>query len=250
MAVKKKPSKESREVRVLKEQVARATRILFEMGLADFYGHASARIPGTNQILIKPSVSPLGSIRAKDILVVDMNNYQQGDMTDPLMREKGLPPGEVILHIAIYRKRPDVLGVVHTHQLLATTLGIAGKPIVPLHNQTSPFSPATALYDKPDMVSNERTAAEVADALGDRNGILLRGHGVVVVGRSVEEATVHAIYLERAAKIQIIANLIGSPVPLEDAYCKKFVEQIDSARVRDAFTYFESLLGSPIKGLG
>jgi len=247
--MKNKSGKKDREIRELKECVAKATRILFEMGLADFYGHASARIPGTEQILIKPSISPLGSIRPEDILIVDMNHYQQGDMTDPLMREKGLPPGEVILHIAIYRKRNDVLGVVHTHQLLATCFGIAGKPIVPLHNQTSPFSPATALYNKPDMISNETLASEVADALGDRNGILLRGHGVVVVGRSVEEATVNAIYLERAAKIQILANLIGTPVLLDDEYCKKFSKQIDSVRVRDAFVYFDSLLGSPIKGL-
>lgn len=245
----KKPTRDTREVLGLKGRVAKATRILFEMGLADFYGHASARLPGKNQILIKPSISPLGSIRAKDILLVDMDNYQQGDMTDPLMQERGLPPGEVILHIAIYRKRPDVFGVVHTHQILATAFGIAGKPIVPLHNQTSRFSPGTALYPKPDMVSNETVAAEVADTLGDLNGILLRGHGVVVVGRSVEEATVNAIYLERAAKIQILANLIGTPVPLDDAYCKKFSGQIDSIRVRDAFAYFESLLGSPIKGM-
>lgn len=243
------PIEQDQDIGKLKERVATATRILFEMGLADFYGHASARIPGTQQILIKPSISPLGTVRPEDILVVDMDHYQQGDMTDPLMQEKGLPPGEVILHIAIYQKRKDVLGVVHTHQLLATTFGIAGKPIVPLHNQTSPFSPATALYNKPDMISNETLASEVAEALGDRNGILLRGHGVVVVGRSVEEATVNAIYLERAAKIQILANLIGSPIPLDDEYCKKFAGQIDSVRVRDAFNYFESLLGSPIKGL-
>ncbi len=244
-----KTIKQDRKIHELRVQVAKATRILFEMGLADFYGHASARIPESDRILIKPSVTPLGSVRAKDILVVDMNNYQQGDMTDPLMRERGLPPGEVVLHIAIYRKRADVLGVVHTHQLLATCFGIAGKPIVPLHNQTSPFGPATALYNKPDMISNETLASEVAEALGDRNGILLRGHGVVVVGRSVEEATVNAIYLERAAKIQILANLIGSPIPLDDEYCKNFVRQIDSVRVRDAFAYFESLLGSPMKGL-
>jgi ribulose-5-phosphate 4-epimerase/fuculose-1-phosphate aldolase len=76
--------------------------------------------------------------------------------------------------------------------------------------------------------------AEVAGS-GDRNGILLRGHGVVVVGRSVEEATVNAIYLERAAKIQILARLIGSPVPLDEEYCKRFSKAIDSVRVRDAF---------------
>ena len=248
--MKNGPKERDQEIEGLKERVATATRILFEMGLADFYGHASARVPGSEQILIKPSITSLAAIRPEDILVVDMNRYQQGDMTDPLMREKGLPPGEVILHIAIYRKREDVLGVVHTHQLLATTFGIAGKPIVPLHNQTSAFSPATALYDKPDMISNETLASEVAETLGDRNGILLRGHGVVVVGRSVEEATVNAIYLERAAKMQILAQLIGSPVPLDEEYCKSFSKAIDSVRVRDAFAYFESLLGSPIKGLG
>jgi ribulose-5-phosphate 4-epimerase/fuculose-1-phosphate aldolase len=247
--VKNAMNDENRTVQDLKVKVAQATRILFEWGLADFYGHASARVPGTNFILIKPSIRSLATIEPGDILTVDMNNYQQGDMTDPLMREKGLPPGEVILHIAMYRKRPDVMGVVHTHQLLATTMGIAGKPIVPLHNQTASFSPGTPIFDKPDMVSNETIAAEVAEAIGDHNGILLRGHGVVVVGRSIEEATVNAIYLERAAKIQILANLVGTPIPIDDAYCKQFSGQIDSVRVRDAFDFFVSLLGSPIKGL-
>ena len=248
--MEKESKGQDRAVEELKEKVATATRILFEMGLADFYGHASARIPGTNLILIKPSITSLATVRPEDILLVDMNNYQQGDMTDPLMREKGLPPGEVILHIAMFRKRPDVLGVVHTHQTLATAMGVAGRPIVPLHNQTSPFSPETPIFDKPDMVSNEAIAGEVAEALGDRAGILLRGHGVVVVGRSIEEATVNAIYLERAAKTQILATLMGTPVPLDDAYCKRFNGQIDSVRVKDAFVFFESLLGSPLKGIG
>ncbi len=232
----------------LKERVAKSTRILFKMGLADFYGHASARIPGTEQVLIKPAATSLGSISPEDILVVDMDHYQSGDVTDPLIREKNLPPGELVLHIAIYRKRKDVLGVVHTHQLLATTFGIAGKPIIPFHNQTSIFSPGTAVFDKPNMIANEAIASELANTLGDRNGILLRGHGVVVVGRSVEEATVNTIYLERAAKIQILAHLIGSPVPLDPEYCKEFSDRVDSMHVGDAFAYFESLLESPVKG--
>ena len=236
-----------KEVQGLKERVAKATRILFKMGLADFHGHASARIPNSDKVLIKPALTPLGSIRADNILVVDMNHYKPGDMTDPLMRKRGVPPGELPLHIAIYRRRRDVLGVVHTHQLIATAFGIAGKPVVPLHNQTSPFSPATAIYNKPDLISNEILASEVAETLGERKGILLRGHGVVVVGKSVEEATVNAIYLEIAAKTQLLAHLIGTPVPLDDKYCKTY-EQIWSKRIGDAFAYFESLLDSPTKG--
>ncbi len=236
-------------VQELKVKVAQATRILFEWGLADFYGHASARIPGTNAILIKPSITSLAAIRPEDILMVDMNNYEQGDLTDPLMRQRGLPPAEVILHIAMYRKRPDVLGVVHTHQILATAMGIAGKPIVPLQLQGMSFSPGTPIFDSPEAISNEQIAAQLADAIGDQNTILLKGHGVVAVGPSIEHATVAAIYLERAAKIQIIASLMGKPVPLDPGFCKKNVEQIATLRFRDAFDYFVSLLGSPMKGL-
>ncbi len=230
------------EIETLKAAVATSTRILFDQGLADFHGHASARIPGSDKILIKPAMLSLGSIRSADILTVDMNDYRAGDMSDPLMRKKRMPPGEVILHIAVYRERKDVLGVVHTHQRLATAFGIAGKPIVPLHNQSSFFSPFTALYDKPDLISDEGRAREVAGALGGATALLLRGHGVVVVGRSVEEATVNAIYLERSADAQILAGLIGgSPVPLAHEYCQGY-QRIWSNRIGDAFAYFESLL--------
>jgi ribulose-5-phosphate 4-epimerase/fuculose-1-phosphate aldolase len=71
---------------------------------------------------------------------------------------------------------------------------------------------------------------------------------VVVVGENVEEATVNAIYLEEAAKIQSLINLIGTPESLDEGYCRKFAERT-SKHILDHFVHFESLLDSPIKGL-
>ena len=234
---------EDNQTQILKETVATGNRLLHHQKLADIYGHVSARIPNSNKLLIKPVIKPLKDILPEDIITVDMDEYQlSADVTDKEMGKKQTAPAETILHIAVYRKRPDVMGVVHSHQPLATCFGTAGKKILPLHNQFSAFAPATPIYEKPDLISNPELADEVAKALGRHNALLLRGHGVVVVGRSVESAVVNAIYLERAAWWQFHMTQLGEPVPLDEEYCKTFYETIDQVRARDVFAYYASLI--------
>jgi ribulose-5-phosphate 4-epimerase/fuculose-1-phosphate aldolase len=104
-----------RELDELKKKVALGNRIMFHQGLADYHGHVSARIPGTSQFFIKPVLAPLGSIVAKDIIKVDIDEYKQACEQNwakasnkrEVTRLKA-PPRETMIHAAIYEARPDV----------------------------------------------------------------------------------------------------------------------------------------------
>jgi ribulose-5-phosphate 4-epimerase/fuculose-1-phosphate aldolase len=237
-----------REVKELKDKVARGTRILFHEDLADFHGHLSARIPGTRDLLIKPVLVSLRDIRARDILRINIDEYKARiaenerkiSGTAKAIREPALPPRETIIHCAVYEARPDVNSVIHTHQLYATAFGAAGTPIKPIHVTSAAFGRGTPILDKPDLIVSEADGRIIAKALGKHNALLLRNHGVVTVGTSVEHAVCNAVYLERSAKMQLIATMVGKPTFLSTAFCLAFGENMKK-RASHAFEYLESL---------
>ena len=246
----KKSKNTTRPATALKGLVARANRILFHQKLADYHGHVSARVPGTSTILIKPFLISLNKVRPRDILTIDMDEYigfskvrhlktARGNQTvgDPAMRKA---PRETILHIMIYKARPDVFSVVHTHQTLATAFSIANIPILPLFYGAARYAPETPILQNTRIIDDVDMAREAARALGDSNALLLRNHGVVIVGATVEEATAGAVYLERNAQLQIIATLLGNPEPLPEASAKEHAQNMNK-RAAVAFAYFESL---------
>jgi L-ribulose-5-phosphate 4-epimerase len=237
-----------KELEELKKKVALGNRIMFHQGLADYHGHVSARIPGTSQFLIKPVLAPLGSIVAKDIIKVDINEYKQaceqnwakaGNKRE-VTRLKA-PPRETMIHAAIYEARPDVNSVVHTHQALATAFSVAGTPILPIYNQAAVFAPETPIFPSPRLIYTVQDGKEICQTLGDRMAMLLKGHGIVVCGDSLEYATVHAIYLERTAHMQWVASSVGTPaiMPQKDI---DYMKENMTYRSYDAFAYFRSLL--------
>jgi L-fuculose-phosphate aldolase len=119
------------EINELRAQVADSSHILDHQGLVDFHGHVSARIPGTDTIIIKPVLRAHNQITAADLVEVDMDAYiaADGSQWDPSKQvgrtiDTPVPPRETMLHIAIYKARADVNSVVHTHQLISTAIGI------------------------------------------------------------------------------------------------------------------------------
>jgi ribulose-5-phosphate 4-epimerase/fuculose-1-phosphate aldolase len=237
-----------KDLEELKRKVAVGNRIIFHQGLADYHGHVSARIPGTRQFLIKPVLAPLGTISAKDIIQVDIDEYKKiceenwakvGQKRE-VTRLK-VPPRETMIHAATYEARPDVNSVVHTHQPLATAFSAAGVPLLPIYNQAAPFAPETPIFPSPRLIYTVQDGKEICQTLGDRVAMLLQGHGVVVVGDSLEYATVHAIYLERTAYMQWVASSVGKPtvMPQKDI---SYMKENMVYRSYDAFAYFRSLL--------
>ena len=236
------------DLNTLKEQVADSSHILDHQGLVDFHGHVSARIPNTNSILIKPVLKAHNQITAGDIVTVDMAQYiesndSQWDPSKQVGRviDAPVPPRETMLHIATYQLRPDINSVVHTHQLIATAIGIGNVPIKPLYNQALTFAPETPIYQKPDLITTWELGEEVATTLGDRTAVLLRGHGVLVTGPTVDHAVSNTIYLERTALMQVIATIVGQPEALPPEYVAKFLPDWDR-RASHAYEYFRSLV--------
>src|SRR4026208_373449 len=105
----------------LKKRVALGNRIMFYQGLADYHGHVSARIPGTQRFFIKPVLAPLGEISSRDIIIVDIDqymdiceeNYAKAGNQRAITKLKN-PPRETMIHASIYAARADVNSVVHT----------------------------------------------------------------------------------------------------------------------------------------
>lgn len=193
----------------LRRDVVTAGAILFKTGLIDYMGHATARVPGTDRVLIKPRHSETMSLPddlAPERVVV-------ADLDGTLVEGEEEPPGERFIHTEVYRARPDVGGVVHTHQVLATAFGSTGREILPiLHVEASLVAGGVPVYPSPELIKTRALGAAVARVLGDRPVCHLQGHGIVAVGRDVREATVRAIHLERLARANLLAiQLGGSP---------------------------------------
>lgn len=237
-----------REIEELKKKVALGNRVLFHQGLADYHGHLSARIPGTRKFLIKPVLAPLGSISSRDIITVDIDEYKA--VCEQNWAKAGgkravtklkVPPRETMIHASIYEARPDVNSVAHTHQPLATAFSVAGVPLLPIYNQAAPFAPETPIFPSPRLIYTVQDGVEICRTLGDRMAMLLQGHGIVVVGDSLEYAAVHAIYLERTAHMQWVASSVGKPVTMPQKEIDIMKENM-VYRSYDAFAYFVSLM--------
>jgi L-ribulose-5-phosphate 4-epimerase len=124
-----------------------------------------------------------------------------------------VPPMEFHLHSAIYRARPDVNAVAHTHPLWSTLFSSAGEPVLPVTMQAAVMGPVQ-VFPKTASINQRALAEELAAALGPHRVIMLKSHGAVTVGSNVVEAFVLAIYLEETARRQYLARSIGNPYTL------------------------------------
>ncbi len=195
----------------LKELVARAVRTLAGGDILTLtVGHVSCRVPGESWLLIlghaHKSFKTLDAIEAADIIRMDLDGNPLDAGTEP--------PGERFIHTEIYRRRPEVQAVVHGHPETSMVFGVAGRDLVPVYFRAGQFLPRVPLHDYAGQIDTPELGRAVAGALGDSAALLLRGHGTVVVGESVEEAVVNCFALETNARIQLHAALLGTPQPL------------------------------------
>ena len=189
----------------LKSELASAVRLLTAEGLMDFNGHVSVRTPGDpNKILINPRQVSRTAVTANDIVTTDLRGKPLGENQDP--------PSETPIHTAIYRLRPDVVSVAHIHPAISTAFSVADVPIVPVFTLGCLFGDGVPVFDKPDLVRTDALGDELAKALGARRAALMRGHGAVVIGESVEACFTACIWLEENAKKQLLARQLGKTV--------------------------------------
>ena len=230
-------------IQELKEKVATGCRILAKLGLADYLGHVCARVPGTKYVLIKARGTDLGNLlemTPERVIMVDLEaNHVEGTYR---------APAEAKLHTEVFKARPDVMGLVHTHQHLSTAFGAAGKPILPMLGIMSVVcaKPLPIYQSSLKIVTTEQGAA-VARVLGDAIGCHLKNHGVLMTGKSVEEAVINAIWLEMQAKMTLLATTIGTPSPQTPEEVQLNIEQANPIAGR--WKYYVSLLDLPYVAL-
>jgi HCOMODA/2-hydroxy-3-carboxy-muconic semialdehyde decarboxylase len=124
---------------------------------------------------------------------------------------------EVALHSEIYRARPNVGAIVRTHAKFGNVMSILGKPPRVVHGFGSFLGVEVPIFDQPTLIADAELAREVVAGLSDGHAILLRGNGSVVVGGTVPEATVKAIFLEDSCELQYLAMCAGDPMYLSEA---------------------------------
>lgn len=190
----------------LRQELADCCRILFRLGLTDYMGHPSVRIPGTDYILIKPRHSL--RIRAQDRLTPD--DMVIIDLDGNTIAGNDAPPSERFIHTSIYRARPGVVAVIHTHQAMATIMGVASAEILPILHVPSPLvQRPVPLWPHAQLVVDPAMGDDLARTMGDHPVCLLQGHGMVTAAGSVKEATVNAIHLEQLAEANYRVLAIG-----------------------------------------
>lgn len=209
--------------RSLRRTVATACRILALHGFEDLtLGHVSVRGDEPRTVHIKRKGPALGEVRAEDVLPLDLD-----DEHALLAPEMHL---EAVLHTEIYRIRPDVGAVIHSHPWYSTALAGTTAGLEMLTHDAVLFNDGLPVFSETsDMITEPAQGKAVARCLGDSRAVLLRNHGVVVVGTDVPWAVLTALTLERSARMQFLAGRFGpanpiDPESLDEVFANKYQE--------------------------
>ena len=189
------------------EELKIAAKIL-EWEIGDIWGHVGARLPGDNGIAVQMFRPPEQG--NKSWLV-------HFDYSLKKLSGVGTIPRESVIHTEIFKARPDVNAVVHCHAPMCIALSLADKPVDWVHVQSFRFKGGTPIFPRPIYILDESEGTALAKTLGDASAIMIKGHGIVTVGATIDEACINALYMERTAKIMAIARLHGYQGPTEES---------------------------------
>ena len=188
----------------LKQRLIEAGHILEAAGQGDLTrGHVSIRSPeDPNIFIMKPHSYGFDEITLENIVVCNM----EGEKIDG----GGRRHSEVFIHSELYKARPDVNSVIHTHPTYAVALSATGQALEPISQPAVAFADGLPYFTRAiDLVRSQDLGAAVAKALGQHKAVLLRNHGAAIVGANVEEATILAIMLDNACQIQLATMAAG-----------------------------------------
>jgi ribulose-5-phosphate 4-epimerase/fuculose-1-phosphate aldolase len=198
--------------RGLVEDLVAASRILAQHGVLDAYGHVSARSdrkPG--RFIMSRSLAP-ALVTAADLMELDPDS-------EPLAGDKRKGFIERYIHGEIYRVRPEVMAVVHSHSPSVIPFGVTRTKLRPVYHMGSFLWSGAPVFDirkvreQNDLLIRDRPLGQaLAGSLGKCNCVLMRGHGMTVIGDSVPEAVFRAIYTEMNARLQLQSSQLEGPI--------------------------------------
>ena len=231
------------------EDIVTGSRILADLGIVDGFGHVSARHPtNPSHFLMARSVAP-ALVTTDDIMEFDEN----GEPVDARGRAIFL---ERFIHAAIYRARPDVMGIVHAHSAGVIPFANSKISLKPMFHNGAFLGAGAPVWDiardfgATDMlVRNNAIGNSLAQALGDKAVVLMRGHGDVAVGSAVKVAVFRAYYTDVNARMQVQALTLGPDITFlsaEESAKADAVNMIIMERVWNLWKLrVQTLMGKP-----
>ncbi len=207
-----------------KERLASVFRVFsrfgFEEGLA---GHVTARDPELeDHFWVNPFGVPFGHIKASDLLLVDHDgNIIEG--------RHPLNQAAFAIHSRVHKARPDVIAAAHTHSLYGKTWSSLGRLLDPLTQDACAFFEDHALFDDfTGVVLDTDEGDRIGEALDDKKAVILKNHGLLTVGHSVDEAAWWFITMERTCQSQLLAEAAGTPLPIREDVARSTSAQVGS----------------------
>lgn len=205
-----------------KRCLAAAFRIFAEFGFSEgVAGHITARDPEHPELFwVNPFGMHFGLIRASDLILVD----GRGNLI-----EGGGPVNTAAftIHAAVHEARPDVVAAAHAHSVYGKAWSSLGRPLDPITQDACRFYGDHALFDEyTGVVLEPEDGKRLAHALGNHKALILRNHGLLTVGGSVEEAAWWFVTMERSCQAQLMAESAGTPMRIDPDLAEKTQREV------------------------
>jgi L-fuculose-phosphate aldolase len=214
----------------VREKLALTCRILFDGGHdSGLAGQITARAEANGSYFTQALGLGFDEITSSNLIHVDqdLNTLEGAGIPNPANR----------FHTWIYRARPDVNCIIHTHPLHVAALSMLEMPLEVSHMDMCPlYDDCAFLKDWPGVPVGNEEGEIISAALGDKRAVLLSHHGMLVTGKTVEEACVLALLMERAARLQLLAMSAGSIRPISAELGREAHDWVSTPK-RDSVTF-------------
>lgn len=184
----------------LRAEVITACRVLTHFRIVEGFGHVAVRLADAGRILITPRRA-LGLVSEAELVELDLDGRQ--------VAGEGRPPLEFPMHLAVFRRRPDVLATARGHPRHVAAYSCSGQPLRIAHGLGANLGHIVRVFEQPFLVATNDMGEGVADALGDSQAVILQSNGMLAVGQSVAHACVQALFLEETCEMQLLAQAAG-----------------------------------------
>jgi ribulose-5-phosphate 4-epimerase/fuculose-1-phosphate aldolase len=197
----------------LKDRLATAAQIL-RWELADMWGHVSARTPRGDSFVLLHLRPPFDhSLSENEVLGYDLEGKLVAGRRDP--------PEEIFFYTCLYMAKPNVGAVIHCHPPVAVSLIAGGKKIIPIHQHSIKFG--KGVPTSPWLYGTwQEDGEKAAKIMGDHCALMIKGHGALVTGGTIQDACLNMVHVERTAKMIVLAESVGKMAPFPQAVVKKY----------------------------